>query len=122
MSKSKYKVVKGAPAFVVITGEPVYVKELTATSPHGDPEEGAKVVRAVVTSEGIVYRHEYFPLEELETRFEQAKRHVEFEEFAEGLRRDAENRMYSLSPNQLKAVKAAQAKNPSTLIIEGTDA
>jgi hypothetical protein len=97
LSKSKYKVTKGL-AQVITTGEPVFV---TSTD-----EQSAGVVRPVVTQNGVEYREETFPLEQLETRFEAAKRSVEFDGFLQDLREEAQNKRYSLSAGMKAALKA----------------
>ena len=111
MSRSKFKVGKGL-AQVITTGEPVFVKELD--------NEAATVVRAIVTPEGIVHREELFPVEQLETRFENAKRGVELEAYIMGLRREAEQKQFAM-PDKMKAVleQYKQNKNGKQLIVEG---
>jgi hypothetical protein len=97
-------------AQVISTGEPVFVKDLD--------EESATVIRAIVTqNDGIVYREELFPIEQLETRFENAKRGVELEAYVVKLRRDAQEREFNLSGQMKKALEAHQANNK--LIVEG---
>ena len=112
MSKAKYTVKKGL-AQIITTGEPVFVKGFTTREnlPFTEREDYAVIVRPVVTQNGIEYRGEEFPLEQLETRFEQAKRTVEFESFVQDLREDAANKRYVLSADSKAALKAnAQPK------------
>ncbi len=102
MSKAKYRVIPGALAQITLTGEPVFVHAI-------DPEvEGAErlavITRPVVTQNGIEYRSEQVALELLETRFEQAKRTVEFENFVQDLREEANNKRYALTPPQQAAL------------------
>ena len=121
MSKSKFKIAKGL-ALVQITGEPVFVKKLVEREnpfTH-EPEEVAEVVRAIVTSEGIVYRTDAFPTEELETRIAQAKRDIEFKVAANELVAAAEDKQYDLSKAQRKALETV-ADNPR-VIMEGVRA
>ena len=95
MSKNKYKVEKGL-ARVLTTGEIVYVNEIN--------EDVASVVRPVVTQAyGIEHRIETFPVEQLETLHKSAKRSIEFDEFVQELRMEAEKKRYAL-PEQMKAV------------------
>ena len=112
MSKAIYTVKKGL-AQIITTGEPVFVKGFTTREnpPFTEREDYAVIVRPVVTQNGIEYREEEFPLEQLETRFEQAKRTVEFESFVQDLREDAANKRYVLSADSKAALKAnAQPK------------
>ena len=112
MSKAKYTVKKGL-AQIITTGEPVFVKGFTTREnlPFTEREDYAVIVRPVVTQNGIEYHEEEFPLEQLETRFEQAKRTVEFESFVQDLREDAANKRYVLSADSKAALKAnAQPK------------
>lgn len=115
MSKAKYTVKKGL-AQIITTGEPVFVKGFTTkafplTEATVEIREYAIITRPVVTQNGIEYREEEFPLEQLETRFEQAKRTVEFESFVQNLREDAANKRYVLSADSKAALKAnAQPK------------
>lgn len=134
MSKSKLKVQKGL-AYVITTGEPVFVKGFgTTTNLFGDTETVAYVVRPVLTQlNGIEYRKEELPLEELETRYEQAKRNTEFEqsiatlrialeEHIKTLRIEAEEKRYALPQEMKKALTDFQAQNPSKPIkFEGVD-
>jgi hypothetical protein len=115
MSKAKYTVKKGL-AQIITTGEPVFVKGFTTkefplTQATSETREYAIVTRPVVTQNGIEYREEEFPLDQLETRFEQAKRTVEFESFVQDLREEATNKRYVLSADSKAALKAnAQPK------------
>lgn len=129
MSKHKSKITKG-PAQVVITGEPVYVKELfTLTdSTTGDSTPAARVIRAKVGTEGLVYINDQFPVEELETRLDYTKRQMEYEQAVDKLRYENEQERYSLNDAQLTALKksAAQAIESKTagkpIMLEGMDA
>jgi len=92
LSRSKFKVTKG-PAFFIAPGEPVFVKEV-----NGDT---ASVVRLVLTQNSSEYIDETYPVDQLETRYEQAKRAIEFEEFLQELREDAQKKRFAL-PAQMK--------------------
>lgn len=109
MSDSKYKVTKGL-AQISITGEPVWVKSIG--------EDTAEVIRPIAGQNGIVYSDETLPLEILETRYKGAKRVIEFEDFVQTLRQEAEAKRYQLSPvttsqlqNALEKVKQSQPAN-----------
>ena len=109
MSRSKFRVAKGL-AQVISTGEPVFVKDIDA--------ESATVVRAIVTqNDGIVYREELFPIEQLETRFENAKRAVELEAYVVKLRRDAQEKEFNLPAQMKRALE--QNANGNQILIEG---
>ena len=84
MSKSKFKVQPGL-AFVITTGEPVYVLNIT--------DGKADVVRPVTGEAGTRHEYEAFPLDQLETRHEQIKRNMEYAEYAEALRSEMEDRL-----------------------------
>lgn len=125
MSKSKLKVQKGL-AHVITTGEPVFVKGFGAnTNLFGETEPIAYIIRPVLTqTNGIEYRKEEIPLEELETRYEQAKRNVEFEqsiaalrvgleEHVKTLRIEADDKRFALPEQMKKALTDFQATNPS---------
>jgi hypothetical protein len=120
MSKSKYTVIAGL-ASVKTTGEPVFVKGFELRSNlFGDGQERvAIVIRPVVTQNGIDYRKEEIPVEELETRHEQVKRNIEFEQFVQTLRQESEAKRYAL-PTELREAleKNGQppALNPSTKV------
>ncbi len=104
MSKSKYTIKEGEIAQINITGEPVLVQSIGA-----EPLDGnrlAVIIRPVVTQNGIEYRTEQIDFALLETRFEQAKRTVEFESFVQDLREDAANKRYVLSADSKAALKA----------------
>lgn len=108
MSRSKFKVTHGL-AQVVTTAEPVFVNAV---------EDGvASITRPVVTPDGIVHLEEKFPLEQLETRYEEAKRKIELEEYVVSLRKEAEARVFALPEAMKSALEAAKAKR---LTIEGT--
>ena len=109
MPKAKYTVKEGEIAQVSITGEPVFVHQIGPEPTVG--ERLAVITRPVVTQNGIEYRTEQIDLVLLETRFEQAKRTVEFESFVQDLREDAANKRYVLSADSKAALKAnAQPK------------
>ena len=93
MAKSKFKVTKGL-ANAITTGEPVFVKRFYTDIDTG--EEYALIVRPVVTQNGIEHREEAIPTEQLETRYEQAKRALEFEQFVQAIREEAEQKRYAL--------------------------
>ena len=99
MSKPKFKVSKGL-AFVITTGEPVYVQSIEGNN--------ALITRPITTDEGIVHQEETFSLEQLETRHEQIKRNLEYSEYAEELKMEIEEKLYNLS-------NKPQASNPSKL-------
>ena len=113
MAKSKFKLGKGL-AQIVITQEPVFIRSFTSRfNPLTDEtEEAALVTRGVVTDNGIIYRQETFPIDELETIHEYAKRRVAFEQFVRELQFKSEEEAYSMNNAQLAAVKkvVAQAK------------
>ena len=102
LSKAKFTIKKGELAQMKTTGEPVLVTALY----QKDNEEYAIINRPVVTSEGIRHSQEEVPVPLLETRFEQAKRTVEFESFVQDLREDAANKRYVLSADSKAALKA----------------
>lgn len=109
MSRAKYTVKEGEIAQVSITGEPVFVHQIGSEPTVG--ERLAVITRPVVTQNGIEYRTEQIDFALLETRFEQAKRTVEFESFVQDLREDAANKRYVLSADSKAALKAnAQPK------------
>ena len=113
MSKPKFKVTKGL-AFVITTGEPVYVTGL-----EGDL---ATVTRGVGgENQGPTYIEETFPVEQLETRHEQIKRNMEYAEYAEELKIGMDRRLYQFAAEE---DKKPQAKVPSLaqLIPMKTDA
>ena len=104
MAKSKFKVTEGL-AQLITTGEPVFVLGFSERrNQFEEVEKTAIVIRPVVTQNGIEHREETIPLDQLETRFEQAKRTIEFEamktvEFEQAvqkLREEAENKRYAL--------------------------
>jgi hypothetical protein len=103
MSKSKYKITAGLH-YVITTGEPVFVKAV------GD---GAAICRRpVVGQDGLRYVEESFPVEELETKYEQVRRNIDVDLMNMELRQEAEERLYKLQEADLLG-KQPQAKNPS---------
>jgi hypothetical protein len=88
LSKPKFKVQNGL-AFVITTGEPVYVINID----NGK----ADVVRPVTGDHGTSHVYEAFPLDQLETRHEQIKRNMEYAEYAEGLKIEMDNRLTSMA-------------------------
>lgn len=121
MSQSKFKVQKGL-AYVITTGEPVYVKSFSA---EGN-QTAANVVRAIVGHNGIYHEHESFPVEQLETRFSQGKRNADYEKFLVPLkveieqlvqseREGAEAKRFALPDHIRQALQNVkyQAANPS---------
>jgi hypothetical protein len=97
-------------AFIILSGEPVFVNSIETT------EAGflvARTTRGVMGQDGINYRSETFPVEQLETRYSQLKRGVETDVLLMDLREAADEKRYSLSPQQAKTV--LQAVNPSHL-------
>jgi hypothetical protein len=111
LAESKYKISKGL-AHLVITGEPVFVNDIYTMADGG---EYANVVRPVVTQNGIEHRTETFPTAQLETRHKQAKRNIEYEQFIQSLREEAENKRYALTRGMKEALQSATPKpqNPS---------
>ena len=104
MARSKFKLPRNGIAQVIATGEPVFVKD------YGT--ELATVTRAIVTqNDGIIYRDELFPVNQLETRYAQAKRNVELEEYVVGLRKQAEARMFALPKQMRLALEQAKTNH-----------
>lgn len=93
MSKARFTIKKGELAQMKTTGEPVFITALY----QKDNEEYAIINRPVITSEGVRHSQEDVSVELLETRFEQAKRNVEYENFVQDLRDEATNKRYALS-------------------------
>jgi hypothetical protein len=102
LSISRYKVIPGL-AQLIITGEPVFIKEIYEAV-EGKP--CAKVVRAVVTQNGIVHQDEVYPVAQLETRYSAAKRNLELRSFLEHLQEKEANKQYELSKAEQAALKA----------------
>ena len=116
LTRSKFKVTEGL-AQLITTGEPVYVRGFAdaVLNPESESPETIKVAivsRPVVTQNGIIHQEEEIPLVELETRFEQVKRNIEFEQYVQTLREEAEAKRYSL-PAGVKEALMNQAPNPS---------
>jgi hypothetical protein len=126
LSKSKFRLTKGV-ALIQTTGEPLFVTGFTTKQNlYGESVEYANVIRPVATTNGIEYREDTFPCEQLETRHAQLKRNVELEEFVNTLREEANARRYSLSQalrQSLEKMNPPQANNPlvapKQLSIEG---
>jgi hypothetical protein len=103
MSKSKYKITAGLH-YVITTGEPVFVRAV---------EDGSATVRRpVVGADGLRYDTEKFPVDELETKYEQVRRNIDVNVMNMELQQEAEERMYKLQEADLLG-KQPQAKIPS---------
>lgn len=105
MSKPIYKLTGGL-AHVITTGEPVYINGF-------DDDLGVVfLTRPVVTQNGIEYRNETFPVDQLESPYAKAKRSLEFEEFVQDLHEKMQEKRFGLTAVQKKAMEA-QATDPS---------
>jgi hypothetical protein len=115
-TKSKFKVTRGL-AHIVTTGEPVFVTDfVNEQDEFGRTTTYAKVIRAVVTgTDGIQHREERFPLEQLETRFEQAKRGVEFEAYIQELREEQEKKRYAMPTGMKQALEDLASQRQATI-------
>ena len=96
MSRSNFKITPGEVAYVITTGEPVFVKRLVEEGSH----VLADITRPMVGTDGINHSDESWELEELETPLGRVKRELELNREIEKYKQKEFEKNYPLAPPQ----------------------